>query len=82
MLLEAVCRDKIVFEAPDARAKLRSHLSLFTEMAKENKRCGDTFRHLAHRGGILAIRAQMAWLNEVENTLIGTPVSSEAQSAS
>ena len=50
----------------DARDKLQSHLVRVTDMAKEDRRRGDIFRYLAIRGGMLAIRAQIAWLREVE----------------
>ncbi len=53
----------------DARAKLASHLALARELAKAAERQGDTHLHLAHRSGILSIRAQIAWLREVEATV-------------
>ena len=53
----------------EARQKLEDHLALALSMARDDKRKGDTFRYLSNRGGILAIRAQLAWLTEVEDNL-------------
>ena len=53
----------------EARDKLGGYLEVIGAAAREDKRRGDTFRYLADRSAILSVRAQVAWLDEVEATL-------------
>ena len=50
----------------EAREKLKCHIALVSTKAREDKQAGDTYRYLAHRSAIVGMRAQLAWLNEVE----------------
>ena len=53
----------------EARARLEDHIKAISSIANEDKRQGDTFRYLSHRNAVLGMRAQVAWLKEVETLL-------------
>ena len=62
--LKAIPHNERIAMIQDACFKLEGHLSRATKMAKQDRQRGDTFRYLATRGGVLSIRAQLAWLRE------------------
>ncbi len=62
--LKALPHNERIAMIQDACVKFEGHLSRATKTAKQDQRCGDTFRYLATRGGVLSIRAQLAWLRE------------------
>lgn len=67
--LEAVSEAERAAFARDAETKLRALLARINELARADKRRGDQYRYLTNRSAALGIRAQLAWLKEVNNVM-------------
>jgi DNA-binding PadR family transcriptional regulator len=54
----------------DARATLKQHMAEINSLAEHEKNGDDTLGYLSHRSAILSMKAQLAWLDEVEAMLL------------
>lgn len=50
----------------EARSKVGAHLRTVERDCRARRAAGDTFSYLTARGALLALRARMMWLSEVE----------------
>lgn len=58
----------------ECRRRLREHLEEVREDCRRRRRSGDRYEYLMARGALLAVRARLAWLSEVQKALArGSP---------